>query len=512
MQILLPFFCLALIAVATDGAAQGASTRWDHNGSLVSLSATGARRQFHYQSPAADLLQIGVQPGTLLFDGRKVGNTYSGTAYVFSKVCGALPYTTEGPVTPDQRTVTMYGKAPIVDSTCSVIQYRDDVLVFSLSPEITASTDQSPAEQIPPRTVQTIPIRPPSDSEYDRFLEQWKVCFDIGRPDQTTSARISQCDEALSYPRLTYDDRARLLTQRATLVDRVRLQKPIGVPQGNGESSPSIPSGTQSRFFDRISDVPPESVAALVIAVMLIGLLWLANRPQRRGVAIENTQAEVPSRTTNRPSEAAPGQQASMFESSLEAHVPDKRPPDSGDGSQVPAVLGNPLESYNLTEPPSQSMSLKLKRSERRHLTGKIIFMLDARIGLNAEAHALIEKHRLGSFVVYDSQARERHREATKEHLETTREHPPWSGGMAVQLLGLGKTFYRLGRASVSATMTALSLRITVDKLIRGVHVECDSMDELLGAERAIKEAATNLKGYLEEAATFDGREEVVEL
>jgi hypothetical protein len=138
--------------------------------------------------------------------------------------------------------------------------------------------------------------------------------------------------------------------------------------------------------------------------------------------------------------------------------------------------------------------------------------MLDALIGLNAEQHALIKKYRLGSFVVYDSQARERHREATKEHLETTREHPPLSGGMTSQLLGLGKTFYRLGRASVSATMAALSLRITIESLIRGVHVECDSMDELLEAERAIKEAATNLKGYLEEAATFDGREEIVEL
>src|SRR5947208_1099306 len=141
MRIFLPFFCFTLIAMTADGSAQGTSSRWDHNGSLVSLSATGTRRQFHYQSPAADLLQIGVQPGTLLFDGRKVGNTYSGTAYVFSKVCGALPYATEGAVTPDQRTVTMYGKAPIVDSTCSVVQYRDDVLVFSFSPETKASTD-----------------------------------------------------------------------------------------------------------------------------------------------------------------------------------------------------------------------------------------------------------------------------------------------------------------------------------------------------------------------------------
>src|ERR1700676_3466567 len=121
MRISSPFFCLALIAMTADGAAQGASTRWNHNGSLVSLSATGARRQFHYQSPAADLLQIGVQPGTLLFDGRRDGDKYSGTAYVFSKACGARAYAVAGPVSPDQRAVTMSGKAPIVNSSCRAI-------------------------------------------------------------------------------------------------------------------------------------------------------------------------------------------------------------------------------------------------------------------------------------------------------------------------------------------------------------------------------------------------------
>jgi hypothetical protein len=37
-------------------------------------------------------------------------------------------------------------------------------------------------------------------------------------------------------------------------------------------------------------------------------------------------------------------------------------------------------------------------------------------------------------------------------------------------------------------------------------------MDELLGAENAIVEAARNLKAYLQTAATFDGREEIIEL
>lgn len=99
-----------------------------------------------------------------------------------------------------------------------------------------------------------------------------------------------------------------------------------------------------------------------------------------------------------------------------------------------------------------------------------------------------------------------------KGHLEMTKEGTPFSASATAHLLGAGKTLWRLGRASVSATMAALSLRITIDSLIRGVHVECKSMNELLEAENAIREAAANLKAYLETAATFDGREEVIEL
>ena len=79
--------CFAAIALSTsDGVAQSVATLWDHNGSQVSLSANGARRQFHYQTPAADILELGVRSGTLLFDGRRNDNQYSGTAHVFSRV------------------------------------------------------------------------------------------------------------------------------------------------------------------------------------------------------------------------------------------------------------------------------------------------------------------------------------------------------------------------------------------------------------------------------------------
>jgi hypothetical protein len=163
-------------------------------------------------------------------------------------------------------------------------------------------------------------------------------------------------------------------------------------------------------------------------------------------------------------------------------------------------------------QPPSRSMSLKLKRSQRASFMGKMIFGLDARMGLTAEEHTLIRKYRLSGHIVYDSKNREKYRETTKAHLESTRDQPSLFTDAKTQFLGAGKTLYRLGRASVSATMAALSLHITIDGLIRGVHVECKSMEELLEAEDAIVQAGRNLKAYLETAITFDGREEVIEL
>ena len=59
--------------------------------------------------------------------------------------------------------------------------------------------------------------------------------------------------------------------------------------------------------------------------------------------------------------------------------------------------------------------------------------------------------------------------------------------------------------------MAAMSLRITVDSLTSTQRVECKDMDELLGAETAIREGCENLRAYLNVATTFDGREEIVQ-
>ena len=106
---------------------------WDHNGSRMGLVADGSRRQFYYAAPRAALVERGVQAGTLLFEGERRGNTYVGEARIFARPpCGEFTYPVEGPVSSDQRSVTMFGRAPRVNERCQVTSYRDDTLVFTL--------------------------------------------------------------------------------------------------------------------------------------------------------------------------------------------------------------------------------------------------------------------------------------------------------------------------------------------------------------------------------------------
>jgi Caspase domain len=109
-------------------------TVWDHNGSRVILKAHGAEREFYYDSPRPGMLTVGARKGTLLFSGQRTGNAYSGVAYVFNKKCGPHAYDVSGSVSEDQRSVTMFGKAPSqFDDNCKPIVYKDDTLVFTFT-------------------------------------------------------------------------------------------------------------------------------------------------------------------------------------------------------------------------------------------------------------------------------------------------------------------------------------------------------------------------------------------
>ncbi len=185
--------------------------------------------------------------------------------------------------------------------------------------------------------------------------------------------------------------------------------------------------------------------------------------------------------------------------------APQTQPPPT----LVPPTAA-PAPSALQTLPPEQGIVLKLKRSQKQGTWGTIVYMLDARIDASAEIRAIILKHRLGGRVIYESANRRKREEAVKAHLERSHNDTSVFAPASAQLGGAGNALWHLGQAAVSATIASFSLRVTVDSLFSGVHVECKSMEELLEAEQAIKQAKATLEGYIDELTTFDGREQVV--
>ncbi len=112
-----------------------ADSCWDHNGSLMRLQANGNDRWLYYENPRAVLRQAGVYTGTLLFEGRKSGNWYSGEARVFSKYCPGDPliYDVQGPVRADQLHVTVRGTREVYKKCQPTGQFVEDTLIFTYS-------------------------------------------------------------------------------------------------------------------------------------------------------------------------------------------------------------------------------------------------------------------------------------------------------------------------------------------------------------------------------------------
>lgn len=144
-------------------------------------------------------------------------------------------------------------------------------------------------------------------------------------------------------------------------------------------------------------------------------------------------------------------------------------------------------------------MQLLLRRSQRAGtFSGSMIFCLDARVQFTLEERASIQKYRLGNQVIYNSEASQRALDKADASAKQ------YGGSDWRQIGGQLKGLAYLAIAS-------MKLNISIASLERGHHIECKSLDELLGAEDAIMTACENLRGYLDTAATFDGREVVVD-
>ena len=140
-------------------------------------------------------------------------------------------------------------------------------------------------------------------------------------------------------------------------------------------------------------------------------------------------------------------------------------------------------------------MRLFFRRSQRAGgvFSSAPIFTLDARIELTKEESELIQKYHFNKEILYSSEDAKRHAAETLN---------------AVSQSG----WRNLAQAALSSARLALSLKCTVESLAKGQHIECKDVAELMAAEAAITEAAQTLKGYLEAAVSFDGREQFIEI
>jgi hypothetical protein len=117
----------------SDSGGSSGRSYWAHNGSVLYLIANGRSRELYYDTPKPGLVTAGATPGSLLFKGTFQNGTYSGTAYIFNKRCGTVPYQVSGPVSNDFESVTMQGDAPSgLDANCNPTKYVADTLQFSL--------------------------------------------------------------------------------------------------------------------------------------------------------------------------------------------------------------------------------------------------------------------------------------------------------------------------------------------------------------------------------------------
>jgi tetratricopeptide (TPR) repeat protein len=121
----------ALLPAAAHGDPTLASL-WNHNGSVMALYVAGDEHEMRYQEPRIGMRQEGVMPGTVRFKGTLSGNTYAGTAFVFSRRCGTHLYRVTGTLAADGSAITLKGAAPAgFDPACKLLVTRNDVVQFN---------------------------------------------------------------------------------------------------------------------------------------------------------------------------------------------------------------------------------------------------------------------------------------------------------------------------------------------------------------------------------------------
>ena len=122
-------------------------------------------------------------------------------------------------------------------------------------------------------------------------------------------------------------------------------------------------------------------------------------------------------------------------------------------------------------------MQLKIQRSQRVGgvLGNTVFFCLDVRADYSPEEQSNVRKYKLGSQVIYNSKAAQKHLDNVGAQMDRTRSDRG------------GEVAAGLARGVFSLAMAKMSLNISIASLGRGHHIECKDLDELLEAEDAVR-------------------------
>jgi hypothetical protein len=154
-------------------------------------------------------------------------------------------------------------------------------------------------------------------------------------------------------------------------------------------------------------------------------------------------------------------------------------------------------------------MQLKISRSQRDTgvFSNTVVFCLDARAEYTPQEFDCLRRYKLHNQVIYSSEAQKRAAQGASSRWAEQKAQRIGVGSVDQFLeSSAGKIGHGL-KAVALGVVSAMRLTITVASLSKGQHIECKSMEELLAAEDALITACQNLKSYLDAAATFDGRE-----
>lgn len=122
---------IGILALMMTSSLAMADSYWNHNGSVVRLTANGNERVFTYVKPTTKVAKLGVGNGTGLFEGYTNQGNYYGTAHAFPLACGdgeGLKYPVSGEVLNNGTKIVLTGKRVI---TCGSNKTKIDTLVFT---------------------------------------------------------------------------------------------------------------------------------------------------------------------------------------------------------------------------------------------------------------------------------------------------------------------------------------------------------------------------------------------